>query len=92
MDTGWFGTQGVNVPEAITALGGLVRHTHIKDVKRAGTHETCRIGDGVVNIPGVLAALRAIHYAGWYSWEDEPEDRNPMELAQWTLWYLRQNA
>ncbi len=92
VDTGWFGTQGVNVPDAIKSLGSLVRHTHIKDVKKAGAHETCRLGDGVVNIPAVLAMLRSINYPGWYSWEDEPEDRNPLDLARWTLSYLEQHA
>lgn len=90
VDTGWLGTQGVAAPEVIHALGGRVRHTHIKDVQRAGTHETCRLGDGVVNVPASLAALAGIGYRGWYSWEDEPEDRNPLDLAAWTLAYLRE--
>ena len=88
VDTGWFGTQGVDVPQAIRVLNQLVRHTHIKDVRRAGGHETCRLGDGVVKIPAVLESLKSIGYTGWYSWEDEPEDRNPMDLAKWTLDYL----
>ena len=88
LDTGWFGTQGVDVPQAIRVLNQLVRHTHIKDVRRAGGHETCRLGDGVVKIPAVLESLKSIGYTGWYSWEDEPEDRNPMDLAKWTLDYL----
>jgi L-ribulose-5-phosphate 3-epimerase len=90
VDTGWLGTQGVPAPVAIAELNQLVRHVHVKDVRRAGTHETCRLGDGVVDIPAVLASLKRIGYQGWYSWEDEPEDRNPMDLASWTLSYLRQ--
>jgi sugar phosphate isomerase/epimerase len=90
VDTGWFGTQGANVPATIHSLGPLVRHTHIKDVRQAGGHETCRLGDGVVQIPATLAALREINYQGWYSWEDEPEDRNPLALAAWTRGYLHQ--
>lgn len=89
VDTGWLGTQGVSAPDAIRKLGSLVRHVHIKDVLRSGTHETCRLGDGIVDIPAALGALQSIEYPGWYSWEDEPEDRNPMELASWTLRYLR---
>ncbi len=91
MDTGWLGTQGADVPATIRALGQLVRHTHVKDVKAPGAHETCRLGDGVVNIPAVLKTLKEIDYRGWYSWEDEPEDRNPMELATWTLSYLERH-
>ncbi len=89
VDTGWLGTQGVAAPAAIAQLNGLVRHVHVKDVRRAGAHETCRLGDGVVNIPATLATLKNIGYQGWYSWEDEPEDRNPLELASWTLSYLQ---
>jgi sugar phosphate isomerase/epimerase len=90
VDTGWLGTQGASAPAVIRELGSLVRHVHVKDVQRAGGHETCRLGDGAVNIPAALDALQAINYSGWYSWEDEPEDRNPLDLAAWTLSYLRQ--
>lgn len=92
VDTGWLGTQRVDAPETIRQLGSLVRHTHIKDVTRAGAHETCRLGDGVVNIPSVLVSLKKINYQGWYSWEDEPEDRNPLDLAKWSLNYIRRMA
>ena len=81
VDTGWFGTQGADVPAQIRAAGTFVRHTHIKDVRAAGAHETCLLGEGVVNVAGCLAALRDIGYTGWYSWEDEPEDRNPFDSA-----------
>ena len=81
VDTGWFGSQAANVPDQIRAAGKFVRHTHIKDVKAAGAHDTCLLGDGVVNVAGCLHALREIGYTGWYSWEDEPEDRNPFDSA-----------
>jgi sugar phosphate isomerase/epimerase len=81
VDTGWLGTQAVPAAEAIRTLGPMVRHTHIKDVKAAGAHETCLLGEGVVNVAAALQALRDIGYTGWYSWEDEPEDRNPLESA-----------
>ncbi|MBI5383159.1 MAG: sugar phosphate isomerase/epimerase [Verrucomicrobia bacterium] len=81
VDTGWFGTQAANVPEQIRAAGKFARHTHIKDVKAAGAHETCLLGEGIVNVAGGLTALRDIGYTGWYSWEDEPEDRNPFDSA-----------
>lgn len=82
VDTGWLGTQGVDAPAAIRQLGPLVRHTHIKDVKAAGAHETCLLGEGVVKVAAVIEALREIRYPGWYAWEDEPEDRNPFDSAR----------
>lgn len=92
IDTGWLGTQGVSAPDVVRACGSLVRHVHIKDVKAAGKHETCLLGDGVVNVAGCLSALRALNYTGSYSWEDEPEDRNPFDSAkrnrQWIVQHL----
>jgi len=81
IDMGWLGTQGVSAPDVIRACGSFVRHTHVKDVRAAGKHETVMLGDGVVNVAGCLTALREVKYAGWYSWEDEPEDRNPFDSA-----------
>lgn len=81
IDTGWLGTQGVSGPDIIRACGPLVRHTHIKDVKAAGGHLTCLLGEGTAQVTECIAALKAGGYTGWYSWEDEPEDRNPFDSA-----------
>ena len=82
VDTGWLGTHGLDAPSVIRELGDLVTHVHLKDVKHKGGHETCPLGTGVVNIAGSIQTLKEMGYAGWYSWEDEPEDRNPMDIAQ----------
>jgi sugar phosphate isomerase/epimerase len=81
IDMGWLGTQSVSGPAVIKACASFVRHTHVKDVKAAGQHETCLLGEGTADVAGCLAALREVKYAGWYSWEDEPEDRNPFDSA-----------
>ena len=81
-------SRGIRRPPAICALGDKVRHVHIKDVKAPGGHETCLLGQGIVNIPGVFVALKEIGYDGWYSWEDEPEDRNPMDSARVNREYI----
>jgi sugar phosphate isomerase/epimerase len=91
VDTGWLGTQGVDAPAALRALGPLVRHVHVKDVRARGGHATCPLGEGVVDIAGCLAALRGIGYAGWYSWEDEPEDRNPLDIAAQSREFLERH-
>lgn len=82
IDTGWLGTQGVDAVHMLETLGPLVRHVHLKDVRAGQSHETCPLGTGVVGIGGVIAALKRRNYAGWYSWEDEPENRNPMDIAR----------
>ncbi len=81
IDTGWLGTQGASGPAVIKACAPFVRHVHIKDVKAAGKHDTCLLGEGTAHVAGCLTALREVKYAGWYSWEDEPEDRNPFDSA-----------
>ena len=91
IDTGWLGTQGVSAPEVIKACSSFVRHTHIKDVKAAGTHETCLLGEGVVGIAECFRILHSLHYTGFYSWEDEPEDRNPFDSAKRNLRWIEEH-
>jgi sugar phosphate isomerase/epimerase len=81
VDTGWLGTQSAPVPETILEIGEFVRHNHIKDVKHHGAHETCLLGEGVAQVEVCIRAFQRIGYKGWYSWEDEPEDRNPFDSA-----------
>jgi sugar phosphate isomerase/epimerase len=81
IDSGWLGTQDVDAADAVRTLGPLVRHVHVKDVAAVGSHHTCPLGTGIVDLVGLFAALKDGGYCGWYSWEDEPEDRNPMEIA-----------
>lgn len=91
IDTGWLGTQNVSAPDAIRACRAVLRHLHVKDVKASGGHETCPLGAGIVDFPGVIRALKDIGYTGCYSWEDEPEDRNPMLTAASNRLWLEQN-
>ena len=79
LDTGWLGTHGVNAPDTVRKLGRLLKHIHLKDI--VGGHETAPLGTGIVDIDGVLRACKEIGFTGWYSWEDEPEDRNPFDIA-----------
>jgi sugar phosphate isomerase/epimerase len=81
VDLGWLGSQGVDAPAMLRRLGPVVRHVHVKDVLAPGRHDTCALGEGIVDIKACLEALDEIGYDGWLAWEDEPEDRNPMESA-----------
>jgi sugar phosphate isomerase/epimerase len=93
IDMGWLATQGASGPEVIRACGPLARHTHVKDIKAVGAHETCLLGDGVAQVAACIATLKELRYTGWYSWEDEPEDRNPFDSAvRNRLWIEKQLA
>jgi sugar phosphate isomerase/epimerase len=90
VDTGWFATFDIDASQAIHKLGEKVFHVHLKDIKAVGKHETCALGDGIVNIPAVISALEEIEYDGYISIEHEPEYHEPMEDIKKSLGCLRE--
>lgn len=90
LDTGWLGTSAtVETPEFIARLGKLLRHVHLKDVDVRGSHRTVKLGTGCVGIDGVIKQMKSLGYAGMWSWEDEPEDRNPFDIAAEMHGYIK---
>jgi sugar phosphate isomerase/epimerase len=79
IDTGWWATQGFDAARAIRELGPHVMHVHLKDIRAAGAHETCALGDGIVDIAGCVAAIREVGYSGPISIEHEPEHFDPFD-------------
>jgi sugar phosphate isomerase/epimerase len=79
LDTGWFGTQGYDAASAVDELADVVFYVHLKDVLAEGAHDSCRFGDGVVPLEATVAALAEIGYAGPFSLEHEPDDRDPTD-------------
>ena len=79
VDTGWFATYDIDASEAIIALKENLFHVHLKDIKASGKHETCSLGDGIVNIPAVINTLDKIKYIDYISIEHEPKYHDPME-------------
>lgn len=82
LDTGWIGTAGsVDAPTFVRTLGPLLRHVHLKDVAARGGHQTVKLGAGCVGIEALIRQMKSQGYAGMWSWEDEPENRNPLLIA-----------
>jgi sugar phosphate isomerase/epimerase len=78
VDTGWWATQGYDPVRAIEELGDHVVHVHLKDVRAVGEpHETCRWGEGIVDVEACVRALQRTGYAGALTVEHEPEDHDP---------------
>jgi sugar phosphate isomerase/epimerase len=77
VDTGWFGTQGVDAAEALHALAPHLFVVHLKDVREVGQHNTCRYGAGIVPIERCVRVLQAIDFGGTISVEHEPEFFDP---------------
>ncbi|MEM7531164.1 MAG: sugar phosphate isomerase/epimerase family protein [Chloroflexota bacterium] len=89
IDTGWFGTQGYDAAKATRELRDHIVHMHMKDVRAAGGHETCRFGEGVVPLAETVAALKEIGYTGPLCVEHEPEHHNPNEDCRVSLGMLQ---
>lgn len=89
VDTGWFGTQAYDAPRAIEELFPRLFHIHLKDVRAAGGHDTCRYGEGVVNIEGCVQTLKRLGYTGAISIEHEPDLFDPTEDVQVSLKMLQ---
>lgn len=79
LDTGWFGTHGYDGARAIEELAPRLFHIHLKDVRAVGGHDTCRYGEGVIDIRGCVETLKRIGYGGAISVEHEPDLFDPSE-------------
>jgi sugar phosphate isomerase/epimerase len=76
-DTGWWVTQGYEPAAALRELAAHLFAVHLKDVRAVGGHETCRLGDGVADIPGCVRALQEVGYGGALGIEHVPADADP---------------
>lgn len=90
VDTGWFATYDIDASEAIIELQNNLFHIHLKDITARGKHETCALGDGIVDIPAVIKTLRKIDYDGCISIEHEPEYHDPINEIKKSLGRLYQ--
>jgi L-ribulose-5-phosphate 3-epimerase len=80
LDTGWCGTQGFAALDAVKRIreAGKLFILHLKDVKEAGRHDTCALGEGIVPCEKVVRYLVESKWAGTICIEHEPFDRDPM--------------
>jgi L-ribulose-5-phosphate 3-epimerase len=79
VDTGWYATNGYDAVRAIEELYPHLVYVHLKDVLAPGAHDTCRYGQGCVDIPKCVETLERLGYQGVYSIEHEPEHFDPTE-------------
>lgn len=88
-DTGWFGTHGVDAAEALQSLAPRLMHVHLKDVRRAGDHVSCRYGAGIVPVERCARTLRDVGYTGAISIENETSGGDPTDDCIASLRLLR---
>jgi L-ribulose-5-phosphate 3-epimerase len=92
LDTGWCGTQGMDAVDAAKRINeaGKLFILHLKDVTEAGKHDTCALGEGIVDCQRVVRYLVKAGWRGNISIEHEPYDRDPMPEIERSLGRVRQ--
>jgi inosose dehydratase len=110
LDTGHYVFGGGDPVEAVRVYGGRIKHLHLKDVQlpilessrrdRAGFLEAvrrgvfCELGEGTVDLAGVIEAMNAGGAAEWAIVEQDVDtrsgDANTFESALRSRHYLRE--
>lgn len=79
LDIGHTLRDGKDPVSDIHEFGPRIYDMHIKDVTRADKDgKTIEMGRGIIDIPGVIAAIRKINYTGKCSLEFEKDMKDPL--------------
>jgi inosose dehydratase len=111
LDTGHLLIGGTDPAELACAAAGRIGHVHLKDAsasvaRRVASGELTYtqgvaaglyrpLGQGDIDVAGVVAALEAADYRGWYVLEQDttlngpPADAGPARAVRESLYYLR---
>ena len=111
LDTGHLLIGGTDPAELARAAAARIGHVHLKDVTSAVAHKVAGheisyadgvsgglyrpLGQGDVDVAGVVSALEAAGYQGWYVLEQDtildgpPRDEGPVRAVRESLDYLR---
>ena len=90
-DTGFWGMFNYDAVKATHELKDHLFHMHLKQMKREGEGwECCGYDEGVVNIEGVVGALKTIGYDGAVSIEIETMYHDPTPEVKTSLKLLKQ--
>jgi sugar phosphate isomerase/epimerase len=77
VDTGHYIRSGIDPAEAIRRFGARVHGVHLKDFVSAGAlADGCILGQGLLKLGAVFAALRDVKFAGALSLEHEEHAEN----------------
>jgi inosose dehydratase len=111
LDTGHLLIGGTDPAELARAAAARIGHVHLKDVTAAVAHKVASheisladgvsgglyrpLGQGDVDVAGVVGALETAGYQGWYVLEQDtildgpPRDEGPVRAVRESLYYLR---
>ncbi len=87
-DVGHAFCVGEDIPAAIARLAPQIRHYHFEDIAPTRVHHHLVPGEGAIDFPGVVAAIRATGYDGWLTVELYPNLEDPDAAARTALQVL----
>lgn len=87
-DIGHFFCVGEDPVELVTELADATCHFHLEDIAASREHYHLLLGEGAVDIPGVLDRIAATDYEGFVTVELYTYEQDPATAAQKALHYL----
>lgn len=88
-DIGHFFCVGEDPIELVPKLKEAARHFHLEDIASSRKHHHLMLGDGALDIPGVLRAIDATGYSGFVTVELYPYEQMAEKAAGDAFNYLR---
>jgi sugar phosphate isomerase/epimerase len=89
LDVGHLFCVGEDPAQSISRLATHIGHVHLEDIPADRRHIHTQLGDGAMDIPAVLEALREAKYEGWITVELYPYEKTPIETACNARKYLK---
>jgi len=81
-DIGHMYCVGEDPAAAVRQLARFIRHVHLEDIAATRVHQHLVPGEGAIDFPGVIRALREVGYAGWVTIELYPYIDDPNQAAR----------
>lgn len=88
-DVGHFYCVAEDPANLITSLTGVIHHFHLEDISASRVHHHLMLGQGAIDIAGVLAAIRDTGYSGYVTVELYTYEHAAEEAAREAFNYLR---
>ena len=80
-DVGHAYCVGEDPATTIPRVAKYIRHFHLEDIAATRVHQHLIPGDGAIDFPAVLRAIKGVGYDGWLTIELYPYVENPDEAA-----------
>ncbi len=81
-DIGHFYCVKDDPAETVHKLAPLIQHVHLEDIAATRVHHHLVPGDGVIDFPSTLKALKDVGYSGWVTIELYTYHENPDHAAR----------